>query len=70
MKYTEPNSFVIVQERSNGNATIGDMWHDTHTFSPTTTLAEVWRRVAPYGNTAGRTMIRPDESSGSTDIEE
>jgi hypothetical protein len=62
----QPTQFVVIQECSNGNESVGDMWLDTRTFPPTATLAEVWAAIAPGGNASGRTMLRPDESSART----
>jgi len=55
--------FVIVQERSNGNESVGDMWVDAHVFPPTATLEEVWKAVNGDALVGGRTMIRPDSQS-------
>ncbi len=55
--------FVIVQERSNGNESVGDMLVDTHVFAPTATLEEVWKAVNADTLAAGRTMLRPDSQS-------
>lgn len=54
--------FVILQERSAGNETVGNAWTDTAVFPPTATLAEVWAWAADRGGKTGRTMIRPDEN--------
>ena len=33
--------YVVIIERSAGNETVGEMWHETATFDETATLAEV-----------------------------
>lgn len=55
--------FVIMQERSNGNESVGDMWIDTHVFPPTATLAEVWTAVNRDALVGGKTILRPDSES-------
>ncbi len=64
--------FVVLQERSNGNESVGDMWTEARVFPPTATLAEVfaWVRGGGSWNVAGRTMIRPDAGSIATDTTE
>lgn len=54
------SKFVIVQERSTGNETVGNAWVETATFGPDATLREVWAWAEPLGGMNGRTMIRPD----------
>lgn len=54
--------FVVLQERSAGNETVGNAWTDVATFPPTATLAEVWAWAHERGGKTGRTMIRPDEN--------
>jgi len=54
--------FVVLQERSAGNETVGNAWTDAATFPPTATLAEVWEWAAARGGKTARTMIRPDEN--------
>ncbi len=55
--------FVVMQERSNGNESVGDMWVDTYVFLPTATLEEVWKAINDEALVGGRTMIRPDMQS-------
>jgi hypothetical protein len=59
-----PKQFVVLQERSTGNETVGNAWTETATFPPTATLADVWRWAHDVGAPTGRTMIRPDQSAG------
>lgn len=59
-----PNQFVVLQECSAGNETVGTAWVEVATFPPLTTLADVWRWAADHGAPTGRTMIRPDLSAG------
>jgi hypothetical protein len=56
--------FVVIQECSAGNSQVGDMWLETATFPPETTLVEVWAWAKIQGATSvcGRTMIRPDRN--------
>lgn len=60
-----PKQFVILQERSAGNETVGNAWTDTATFPPTATLAEVWEWARLRDAMTGRTMLRPDLAAGS-----
>jgi hypothetical protein len=56
--------FVAIQERSNGNEQVGDMWLETKVFPPETTIEELWRWANGGAVTGhGRLMIRPDAGS-------
>jgi hypothetical protein len=56
--------FVVMQECSNGNERVGDMWIETHVFPPTATLEEIWKWArGGVNHGGGRTMIRPDAGS-------
>ena len=55
-----PTQFIVLQERSAGNETVGNAWTDAATFPPTATLAEVWAWAQSREALTGRTMIRPD----------
>lgn len=58
----EPAQFVVMQECSAGNESVGDMWIGAAVFPPTATLAEVWKWASTrMVSSGGRTMIRPDE---------
>lgn len=61
--------FVVLQERSAGNETVGNAWTEAAVFPPTTTLAEVWAWAVKRGGKTGRTMIRPDENDPPADPE-
>ena len=64
-----PNQFVIVGERSNGNSSVGDMWLETATFAPESTLAEVWE-WAVKSRITGKTILCRDDSHGYRDAEQ
>lgn len=56
MTEKKPDLFIAVQEKSGGNEQVGDMWLETCSFSPATTLADVWAwREQVRGS--GRLMI-------------
>ena len=60
-----PTQFIVMQERSAGNAETGNAWTEAATFPPTATLAEVWAWALLRDGRTGRTLLRPDLNAPS-----
>lgn len=56
----EPPQFIVIEECSAGNESVGSEWLETATFPPTATLADVWAWSLKLTGGGGRLMIRPD----------
>lgn len=56
---TKMDSYIAVQECAEGNAAVGTAWLETKSFSPATTLSDVWqwRLSLPVIGNGGRLMI-------------
>lgn len=62
--------FVIIQECSAGNESVGSEWMEVATFPSTATLADVWKwRESYVHHGLGRTMIRPDTRATDRETE-
>lgn len=60
---SDKDVFIVVKERSAGNAEVGEMWVETCTFGPQNTLAEVWAWQQYLGS--GRLMLTKEERRGA-----
>ena len=49
--------FIVVQERSDGNAETGNAWLETRCFPPTATLEDVWKWKNEMHGHGGRTIL-------------
>jgi hypothetical protein len=53
----KPELYIAVQECSSGNERVGDVWLETQTFSPATTLADVWEWTRSLVGPNGRLFL-------------
>jgi hypothetical protein len=59
----EYQRIIAMQERANGNETIGTAWIDAKSFDKSTPVEEI---IKWAGNQEGRLMITPDYDSANS----